>query len=236
MASASEPHLPAAQRRAQLAQAIAQVRHTVEQACTRAQRAVESVNVIGVTKHKPASDVRLAYELGLRDFGENYVQELTAKQAELADLRDLRWHLIGHLQRNKVRHLAQAPVTLHTLDGEQLANEMIKRWSLVDHRAEVFVEVNLDNEVQKAGCLPEQVPALVHALSAHAELRVVGLMAIPPATSDPEQTRPYFRQLRQLAESLGLLRLSMGMSQDYAVAIEEGATEVRVGSAIFGAR
>jgi PLP dependent protein len=221
-------------RRAELAANLAHVRAELAAACVRAGRPADAARLIVVSKFKPASDIRLAYELGERDFGENYVQELLVKQAELQDLVDLRWHLIGHLQRNKVQKLAGVPLTLHTLDGERLARELQQRWQ--GRRSEVFIEVNLAREAQKAGCLPEQLPQVLTELAQYSALRVVGLMAIPPAAATGDLVRPYFQQLRTLGEQAGLPRLSMGMSQDFALAIEEGATEVRVGSAIFGAR
>jgi pyridoxal phosphate enzyme (YggS family) len=220
-------------RRTELAANWQRLGERVAAACARAGRAEDSVRVIAVSKFKPASDVRLAYELGVRHFGENYVQELTAKSASVLDLHELTWHVIGHLQRNKVKLLAPLHVVLHTLDGERLAREVVQRWPSREHS--VFVEVNLGHEPNKAGCLPEDVDELIEKLR-EMPLRLEGLMAIPPALPDPEASRPYFRQLRALAERLQLPRVSMGMSHDFEVAIEEGATDVRIGTALFGAR
>jgi PLP dependent protein len=191
------------------------------------------VTLIAVSKTQPAEAIREAYAAGQRDFGENYVQEWRDKAAALADLADLRWHFIGSLQTNKVKYLAGRVALVHTVDREELGREIAKRWEKVGARARVLVEVNLGGEASKGGCAPEGVPALVAALRAMPALDVAGLTCIPPPEDDP---RPHFRALRSLRDRLGLRELSMGMSGDYPVAIEEGATIVRVGTAIFGER
>lgn len=207
-------------------------------ACARAGRSADDVRLIAVSKFKPAEDIRIAHELGQRDFGENYVQSLLAKQAELRDLPDLRWHLIGHLQRNKARQVAESGACIHTLDDARLAAELNKRASGAQCSLDVFVQVNLRGEPQKAGCSPEAVPDLVELITSCTHLVLVGLMAVPPNSDDSDDVRGNFAALRQLAaqQTLPLARLSMGMSRDFEIAIEEGATDVRVGSAIFGER
>ncbi len=228
-----------------LSERLAQVEERVRAACERAGRERAEVRLIAVSKRKPAEDIRAAYALGQRDFGENYMQELLQKQEQLQDLPGLRFHMIGHLQRNKARHLvsavrAEQELVLHTLDDARLISELSKRLAAREgvKPMPVFVEVNIASEAQKSGCLPEQLPALIEALDAAPELAPQGLMVIPPAAEDPELTRPHFAALRELRDSLcpGWPRLSMGMSQDFELAIEEGATDVRVGTAIFGVR
>ncbi len=193
----------------------------------------EGVTLVAVSKTQPADAVREAYAAGQRDFGENYVQEWRDKAAALADLPELRWHFIGSLQTNKVKYLAGKVALVHTVDREELGREIAKRWEKAGARARVLVEVNLGGEASKGGCAPDAVPALVAALRAMPALEVEGLTCIPPPEDDP---RPHFRALRALRDRLGLRALSMGMSGDYPVAIEEGATIVRVGTAIFGER
>lgn len=190
--------------------------------------------LIAVSKTHPPEAVREAYAAGQRDFGENYVQELVAKARALEDLADLRWHVIGHLQRNKVKDVLPIATFLHTVDRLELAREIAKR-AMTPVR--VLVEVNVGREPQKSGVEPDQVTELWSELAKLEGVVPVGLMAVPPAADEAESTRPYFVELRGLAQRLpGCVELSMGMSHDFAVAIEEGATMVRVGTAIFGPR
>ena len=177
------------------------------------------VTLVAVSKTQPASAIREAYAAGQRDFGENYAQEWREKADALADLADLRWHFIGGLQTNKVKYLAGRVAYVHTLDREELAR--------------VLLEVNTGDETSKSGCAPADAPRLCEAARALPAIEVAGLMCIPPADRDP---RPHFRLLRELRDRLGLAELSMGMSGDWQVAVEEGATMVRIGTAIFGAR
>ncbi len=193
----------------------------------------EGVTLVAVSKTQPADAVREAYAAGQRDFGENYVQEWRDKAAALADLPELRWHFIGSLQTNKVKYLAGKVALVHTVDREELGREIAKRWEKAGARARVLVEVNLGGEASKGGCPPEGAPDLVAALRSLPALDVRGLTCIPPPEDDP---RPHFQSLRRLRDRLGLAELSMGMSGDYPIAIEEGATIVRVGTAIFGER
>ena len=191
------------------------------------------VTLVAVTKSQPAEAIREAYAAGQRDFGENYVQEWREKADALAGLPGLTWHFIGSLQTNKVKYLAGKVGLVHTVDREELGREIAKRWEKAGARARVLVEVNLGGEASKGGCAAVSVPALVELLRGLPAIEVVGLTCIPPPEEDP---RPHFRQLRALRDRLGLVELSMGMSADYPVAIEEGATIVRVGTAIFGER
>jgi pyridoxal phosphate enzyme (YggS family) len=221
-----------------IAERLALVRERIAEAALRAGRAPESVRLLAVSKTKPAELVRAAYEAGQREMGENYVQELGAKAAALSDLGELRWHMIGPLQRNKVKQVVGVAALVHTVDRVSLAEEIEKRAAAIGRVVPVLLEVNVAGEASKAGCSPEEAPALAAAVRAmpHVELR--GLMTIPPDTEDREEARPYFRRLRELRDRLGgdLPELSMGMSHDFEIAIEEGATIVRVGTAIFGAR
>jgi hypothetical protein len=191
------------------------------------------VTLVAVSKTQPAAAIREAHAVGQRDFGENYVQEWREKAEALSDLPDLTWHFIGSLQTNKVKYLAGRVGMVHTVDREELGREISKRWEKAGARARVLVEVNLGGEASKGGCAAGDVPGLVELLRGLAAIDVVGLTCIPPPEDDP---RPHFRTLRALRDRLGLRELSMGMSGDYPVAIEEGATIVRVGTAIFGER
>jgi pyridoxal phosphate enzyme (YggS family) len=193
----------------------------------------EGVTLVAVSKSHPAGAIREAYAAGQRDFGENYVQEWREKADALADLPGIRWHFIGSLQTNKVKYLAGRVALVHTVDREELGREIAKRWEKAGATARVLVEVNLGGEASKGGCPPEGVPGLIGILRALPAIEVVGLTCIPPPEEDP---RAHFRALRSLRDGLGLRELSMGMSGDYPVAIEEGATLVRVGTAIFGER
>ena len=218
----------------EVARRLGEIRARVAAACGRAGRPVESVTLVAVSKLKPAALIREAYEAGQRDFGENYAQELRDKAAELAGLEGLRWHAIGPLQTNKVKYVARAAHAFHALDRMDVARELSKR------RAEAllpcYVEVNLGGEQSKSGLAPEGLAAFLDEARTLPGLKVEGLMALPPPTEDLEQARGYFRHLRELARAQGLTGLSMGTTHDFELAIEEGATLVRVGTAIFGER
>jgi pyridoxal phosphate enzyme (YggS family) len=191
------------------------------------------VTLVAVSKTQPAEAIREAYAAGHRDFGENYAQEWREKADALADLADLRWHFIGGLQTNKVKYLAGRVAAIHTLDRIELAREISRRFEAKGARARAFLEVNVAGEATKSGCAPADAPALAEAARALPGLELAGLMCIPPPQDDP---RPHFRALRALRDRLGLAGLSMGMSADWRVAIEEGSTCVRIGTAIFGER
>jgi len=215
-----------------LARKIEQVRARIARAAASAGRASETIRLVAVTKVFPASVIREAYALGLRDFGENYVQEFEAKWPEVADLEEARFHLIGHLQSNKAKRAAELFHTIQTVDSAKLARRLNEHGKPLD----VLLEVKLSAEEAKAGADPGELPALVEAVRGQVNLRLLGLMTLPPWSDDPEQSRPYFKRLRELARQLGLEHLSMGMSHDLEVAIEEGASIVRVGTALFGKR
>lgn len=191
------------------------------------------VTLIAVSKTQPAEAVREAYAAGQRHFGENYAQEWREKAAALADLPGLTWHFIGGLQTNKVKYLAGQVGYVHTVDRPELARELSKRWAAAGASLKVLLEVNVGAEAQKAGCAPAEAPALAELVRGLPALELAGLTCIPPPEDDP---RPHFRALRTLGQRLGLRELSMGMSADWPVAVEEGATMIRVGTALFGAR
>jgi pyridoxal phosphate enzyme (YggS family) len=191
------------------------------------------VTLVAVSKTQPVEAIREAWAAGQRDFGENYAQEWRQKAEALSDLADLTWHFIGGLQTNKVKYLAPRATWVQTLDREELARELGKRYAAVGATARVLVEVNLGGETQKSGCAPERVEALVALSRGLPGLEVAGLMCIPPPEQDP---RPHFARLRALRDQLGLRELSMGMSADWRIAVEEGATMVRLGTALFGER
>lgn len=210
---------------------LAAVQERIETAAARVHRRSSDVRLIAVTKVFPASAIRDGYELGLRDFGENYVQEFEGKAPEVADLSEARFHLIGHLQSNKSRRAAELFQVIQTVDSAKLARRLAEAGA-----REVMIEVKLSHEEAKSGAGAEELPAIVDACRAAGNLRLLGLMTVPPWSEDAEQSRPYFARLRELAAEYSLPELSMGMSNDMEVAIEEGATWVRVGTALFGKR
>ena len=213
---------------------IAAVRGRVAAACDRAGRPPDSVTLVGVTKTHPASAIETAWRAGLRDFGENRVQEAAVKIAELRE-RDVkpRWHLIGHLQRNKVKAAVDLFDILHSVDSERLAV------ALSEHTTRalgVLIEVNVAGEETKHGVTADEAGTLAGRIGALPRLELRGLMTVAPQVDDPEQVRPVFRRLRELRGALGLPELSMGMTDDFEVAVEEGSTLIRVGRALFGPR
>jgi pyridoxal phosphate enzyme (YggS family) len=224
------------ERAADVAARLADVRARIDRALARAGRSPAGVRLLAVTKGHDAAAVRAAYAAGQREFGENYVQELKRKRELLADLPDLRFRLIGRLQRNKAKLAAEVASAVDTLDSAELAAELAERAQASGRALEVLLQVNVDREPQKAGVLPERLPDLVAAVRALPALSLRGLMTVPRAVEDPEQARGAFAALRELARQHGLTELSMGMSADLEVAVEEGATIVRVGTAIFGPR
>jgi pyridoxal phosphate enzyme (YggS family) len=191
------------------------------------------VTLVAVSKTRPVEAIREAYAAGQRHFGENYAQEWRQKADALADLADLTWHFIGGLQTNKVKYLAPRAAWVHTLDRDELARELGKRYTAAGATARVLVEVNLGGESQKSGCAPDRVDGLVALARGLPGLEVAGLMCIPPPGDDP---RPHFIRLRALRDRLGLGELSMGMSADWRIAVDEGATLVRIGTALFDER
>lgn len=190
------------------------------------------MQLIAVSKTFPAEALREAYEAGLRVFGENYIQEFEMKKPQLTAMAGAEFHLIGHLQSNKARKAAELFQTIQTVDDLKLA----RRLNDAGVPLEVMIEVKLSAEETKHGAAPESLGALVEGIRALPHLSLTGLMTMPPWSDDPEAPRPYFRRLRELAAEFGLAKLSMGMSNDFVTAIEEGATHIRVGTALFGSR
>jgi hypothetical protein len=211
---------------------LERVRERIETACARARRDPASVKLLAVTKIFGPEVIREACELGLRDFGENYVQEMERKAPALADLTDLRFHLIGHLQSNKTKKAAQLFSAVDSIDSARLARRLDAESTPLD----VMIEVKLSGEEAKTGADPTDLPGIVDALRNSQNLKLVGLMTVPPWSEDAETARLYFAKLRELAGRYAIPELSMGMSNDLEVAIEEGATWVRVGTALFGRR
>ena len=217
-----------------LKEKLDQVEHRIAEACARAGRKRLDIQLVAVTKKFPATVIREAYELGLRDFGESYVQEFDEKRAELTGCPGARYHFIGHLQSNKTKKAAEIFDVIHTVDSAKIAQRLNAERAGVG--LEVLIEVKLSTEPAKAGAAPRDVPALVEAIRGCPHLRLLGLMTMPPWSDDAEVSRPYFARLRELGAQNQLEQLSMGMSHDFEVAIEEGATIVRVGTALFGPR
>jgi pyridoxal phosphate enzyme (YggS family) len=219
---------------------LAEVKQRIDEATRRAGRAPGSARLVAVSKGKPAEAIRAAFAAGQRDFGENYAQELAAKADALGDLAGLRWHAIGQLQRNKAKQVARVASVIHSVDRADLVSELDRRAGAMSRKIDVLVEVNVAGEATKSGCAPEEAGAVLDAIAKAPNLRAVGLMTMAPFFDEPELARPTFAELRALQGKLGgasaLPELSMGMSHDFEVAIEEGATLVRVGTAIFGAR
>lgn len=216
-----------------LRERLEQVEQRIDVAARRAGRSRSGIAIIAVTKKFPAEVVRDAYGLGLRRFGENYVQEFESKHPALSDLKGAEFHLIGHLQSNKTRPAADLFQVIETVDSAKLA----RRLDQMDRPLEVMIEVKLSAEGTKAGAAPEALSGLIAAIRGDCpNLVLTGLMTMPPWNPDPETTRPYFRRLAELGREHGLEKLSMGMSHDFEAAIEEGATHIRVGTALFGPR
>jgi pyridoxal phosphate enzyme (YggS family) len=228
-----------------IAERVLEVRARIEAASARAGRDASEVRLVAVSKSFDVASIAEARAAGVRDFGENRAQELLPKiGAASNEALDLRWHFIGHLQRNKVREVVPSIQALHSLDSARLIEAVSGTRLPVGlgggrHAAQplpCYLEVNVAGEAQKQGVAPFEVAALVEAAVAAPGVEVVGLMTVAPLVADPEEARPAFRALRELASEHGLRGLSMGMTNDFEVAIEEGATLVRVGRAIFGDR
>ncbi len=214
---------------------VAAVRSRIAAACARAGRRTESVTLVAVSKTFPAAAVDEAIEAGITDIGENRVQEAREKRPLVRAASPAAWHLIGHLQSNKAKEAVRLFDMIQTVDTLDLAAKIARAADGEGKRQEILLEVNVGDEAQKNGAPKGEVEALAAAVRALSALHLRGLMAIPPVGT-PEQSRSYFRELRLLRDHLGLEQLSMGMSEDFEVAIEEGATLVRVGRAIFGSR
>lgn len=213
-------------------QNLEQIEARMRAAAARSGRRREEITLVAVTKTFPAETIREAYNLGLRHFGENYVQEFEAKAPAVHDLEGAVFHFVGHLQSNKARRAVELFQVIQTVDSARLARKINEAGRPV----EIMLEVKLSPEGSKSGVDPQDLPPLVEAVRSMENLRLTGLMTMPPWSENPENSRPYFRQLRRLAERHGLSKLSMGMSGDFEVAIEEGATHIRIGTALFGPR
>ena len=221
------------------------VQEQIVAACRRVGRDPAGVTLIAVSKTFPWEEIQPAYESGIRDFGENYMQDALSKISRTSSYKDIRWHFIGHLQRNKVRYWNSGFSIFHCLDSLPLAREMEKKAEREQMDIPALLQVKLGDEVTKSGIDPATLPAFLEKVTCFSRLRIEGLMTIPPYVVDPEDSRRYYSRLRELRDesiARGLVdpqvfcHLSMGMSHDYPVAVEEGATYVRVGSAIFGPR
>ncbi len=229
-----------------LAENIAWVRERIAAAARRAGRNADEVTLMGVSKTFPVERIREAYTAGLRVFGENRVQEFAAKAAALRDLRDTEWHLIGHLQTNKAAKAAELFDAVDSVDSVRTAEKLNAFAESAGKTLSVLIEVNVGGEKEKNGVAPgsDELEQILQGAPQWGNLKIQGLMTVPPYTEDPEGSRPYFRQLHQIRDfiaacdlpKVGTAVLSMGMSHDFEVAIEEGATCVRVGTAIFGER
>ena len=215
-----------------LRERLAAVRERIARAAERARRDPADILLLAVTKVFPPDAIREAYHLGLREFGENYVQEFETKAPAVADLAGARFHLIGHLQSNKSKKAAELFQTIQTVDSAKLARRLNDAATPLD----VMLEVKLSSEEAKSGASAADLPELIAAVRSCPHLHLLGLMTMPPWSDDPEAARPIFRALRELAGKHGLRGLSMGMSHDLETAIEEGSTCVRVGTALFGKR
>ncbi len=238
-----------------LSQRLEQVRERIANAARRAGRDSDDITLLAVSKKKPARAVAEAFEYGQLDFGESYVQEACEKISQVQALLNARshaapgdrttprWHFVGKLQRNKAKAIAWNMDCFHALDRESLALELEKHAAQAGRKLDVLIQVNLSGEAQKGGVSPDEVQSLLTSLAPLSHLRPIGLMTLPPATQEPESNRPYFAQLREMRDQLQNLEglekireLSMGMSQDFEIAVEEGATCVRLGTALFGPR
>jgi PLP dependent protein len=229
-----------------IAENIAQVQERIAAAARRAARNPDEITLMGVSKTFPVERIREAYAAGLRVFGENRVQEFAAKADALRDLRDAEWHLIGHLQTNKAAKAAELFEAVDSVDSERTAEKLNRFAESAGKMLAVLIEINVGAEKAKSGIAPDsdELQQILRGAPRWGTLKIQGLMTVPPYTEDPEGSRPYFRQLRQIRDSIAardlpqisMAVLSMGMSHDFEVAIEEGATCVRVGTAIFGER
>lgn len=221
---------------------LEQVRENIKKACEKVGRDVSEITLISVSKTKPVPMLQEAYDAGSRDFGENKVQEIMDKYPVLP--QDIRWHMIGHLQRNKVKYIVDKVFLIHSVDSLRLAEEISSQAEKKQVEVDVLVEVNIAQEESKFGTSREEAISLVEEIAKLPHIHVKGLMTIAPFVENPEDNRKYFRQIKELSvdimkkniDNVSMGVLSMGMTGDYMVAVEEGATMVRVGTGIFGER
>ena len=229
-----------------IASRLQKIEERIQQDCLACGRESSDVKLVAVSKKHSGTSVLEAYTLGLHHFGENYVQELNEKQSELMSLEDIHWHFIGHLQRNKVAKVLSArPALIHSLDSPVLALRIQEKCAELypTQKQGILIELRIgDEDGLKTGLPPDELPAMLETLEHCPHLDFQGLMIIPPLGRDPEASRPYFKQIRELRDSLAQKRnaplpvLSFGMSDDFEIAIQEGATHIRIGTAIFGER
>ena len=221
---------------------IALINARIRAAAEAAERDPATVRLVAVSKTRPAEDIIAAFQAGQTVFGENYIQELVPKLAEVHE--DVQWHFIGHLQSNKVKYIAGQVALIHSVDRISLAQEIDRQWGRLGKICEVLIQVNISGEATKSGTTEAGAIQLVRECALLPNISVKGLMTMPPFFDDPDAARPYFTELRRLAETIAaqqitggeMNELSMGMSGDFEAAIQEGATLVRVGTAIFGSR
>lgn len=225
-----------------IAQAIGLVQEKIREACVRAGRSADEVTLIAVSKTMPVSDLREAMAAGMMEFGENRPQELRDKQAEITE--PLHWHMIGSLQTNKLKYVVGRTVLIHSVDSLHLAEAIEEESKKRGVVSDILLEINIAGEATKGGIPPEALEGLVRDISGFPHIRTRGLMTVAPYTENPEENRRYFRKMKQLLvdinskniDNISMDMLSMGMTGDYEVAVEEGATLVRVGTGIFGHR
>ena len=221
---------------------LAEINHRICAAAEKAGRYPSSIRLVAVSKTRPAEDIRTAFLAGQTIFGENYIQELVPKLGEVREA--VQWHVIGHLQSNKVKYIAGQVAMIHSVDRISLAQEIDRQWGKLGKTCDVLIQANISGEETKSGTTEAGAIQLVRECALLPNLRVRGLMTMPPFFDDPDAARPYFAELRRLAEAIAvqqiagvdMVELSMGMSGDFEAAIQEGATLVRVGTAIFGER
>ena len=225
-----------------IVESIKEIQNEIDETCAKVGRNPCDVTLIAVSKTKPYTNIEEAMKSGCLDYGENKVQELDQKYDLLP--KDINWHMIGHLQRNKVKYLVGKAKMIHSVDSLRLANQIEKEYAKKDLVAQVLIEVNMAGEESKFGIKPEETEDLIREISSLEHVKVCGLMTIAPYTLEPEDNRIYFKKLKELSvdidskniDNVTMSELSMGMSGDYKVAIEEGATMIRVGTKIFGER
>ncbi len=227
---------------------IATIEENIQNACNNSNRKRDDVTLIAVSKTKPISMIKEAYENEIVYFGENKVQELVAKyekiEKDYEELKDIKWHLIGHLQRNKVKYIVDKVTLIHSVDSLRLAKQIEKEAKKKETNVDVLIEVNIAQDSNKFGFKESEVISAIQEISKLKRVNIRGLMTVAPYVDDPEENREYFRKMKQLfididqknIDNVTMEELSMGMSGDFYVAIEEGATMIRVGSSIFGER
>ncbi|MCX7985191.1 MAG: YggS family pyridoxal phosphate-dependent enzyme [Bacteroidetes bacterium] len=226
-----------------VAENIERLRFNITQVCKQCNRDPREITVVAVSKTYPSTYIREAHRVGIVDFGENYVQELRDKQQQLTDL-PLRWHFVGHLQSNKVKYIVGSLFLIHSVDSVELAKEIDRRAQKCCKVQDILIEVHTTHENTKFGVKPEKAVSLIKDVGLLQNVHVCGLMTMGPLAEDPEASRPSFRLLRELQleiqklglENVSMNHLSMGMTNDYPIAIQEGATLLRIGTAIFGVR